>query len=170
MKKIWSLNWVCFLKLDDKIWMFRMNYTGREKSSSDHKYFISRNRSSNCLGLLRYYVLSSLTYLVRYLYHVMRWDLSFVFLSSKKYNRNNCRQFPLSSAESLLDQGYQLLLSFVGWFDVVNKLSKLDVAVIGEKESLPCLAEKIDELSVVPWRYWCQSGVCGGHEGCQRGL
>ena len=62
-------------------------------------------------------------------------------------------QLALGSAESLLHQGDQFLLPFVGRLDVVNKLSKLDVAVIGEEESLPCLAQKIDELSVVPGRY-----------------
>ena len=76
-----------------------------------------------------------------------------MFLSSKKYISNNRHQPPLGSAKSFLHQGYQLFLSFVGGLDVVNKPSKLDVAVIGEKESLPRLAEKINELSVVPWRY-----------------
>ena len=48
--KIWSLHRLCFPELDDKIWMFRMNYTGRE---TGNKSFISR--TVPLVGLWRYY-------------------------------------------------------------------------------------------------------------------
>ena len=81
-----------------------------------------------------------------------------------------CLQFTLRSAKSFLHQGYQFFLSFVSRLDVVNKLSKLNVTIIGEEESLPSLAEKINELRVVPGRDGGQSGVGGGYECRQCGL
>ena len=81
-----------------------------------------------------------------------------------------CLQFTFRSAKSFLHQGYQLFLSFVSRLDVVNKLGKLNVTIVGEEESLPSFAEKINELRVVPGGDGGQSGVGGCHECGQSGL
>ena len=81
-----------------------------------------------------------------------------------------CLRFTFRSAKSFLHQGYQFFLSFVSRLDVVNKLSKLNVTIIGEEESLPSLAEKINELGVMPGRDGGQPGVGGCYECGQCGL
>lgn len=53
------------------------------------------------------------------------------------------------SAKALSHQQHQLLLAFVDLFEVVDELGKLQVAILGQQEGLPSLAQKLNELSIV---------------------
>lgn len=61
------------------------------------------------------------------------------------------------SAKALSYQQHQLLLAFVDLFEVVDELGKLQVAILGQQEGLPSLAQKLNELSIVPRADVCQA-------------
>lgn len=61
------------------------------------------------------------------------------------------------SAKPLPDEHHELLLALVDLLQVVDELCELDVSVMCHEEGLACLAQELDELSVVPRADVCEA-------------
>ncbi|KAK2501497.1 hypothetical protein MC885_002796 [Smutsia gigantea] len=55
-------------------------------------------------------------------------------------------------------------------FEVVDELGKLQVAILGQQEGLPSLAQKLNELSIVARADVCQARVCSIDIGIDGGI
>lgn len=65
------------------------------------------------------------------------------------------------SAKPFLHKEHEFLLSLVGEFHILHQLRELSMAVMRQYERVPCLAEEVDEVTVVARRDVCESRVRG---------